>query len=161
MPPEFFMREALKEARNAFDAGEVPIGAVIERHGEIIGRGRNRTETGKDPTAHAEILAIRQAAEVLGGWRLTEANLYVTTEPCAMCAGAIVLARIEKIYIGTMDPKAGACGSLMNIPRDERLNHNPEVETGVLEQECRQIIKDFFRSLRQKKLTNKTDQEEQ
>ncbi|MFA5635568.1 MAG: tRNA adenosine(34) deaminase TadA [Anaerovoracaceae bacterium] len=151
MTPDYFMNEALKEAKKAFAIGEVPIGAVIECKGEIIGRGHNLTETRKDPTAHAEIIAIRQAAEALGGWRLLESTLYVTTEPCAMCAGASVLARIERIYIGTMDPKAGACGSLMNIPRDERLNHNAEIYTGVLEQECRQLMKDFFRDLRQKK----------
>ncbi len=151
MTPDYFMNEALKEAKKAFAIGEVPIGAVIECKGKIIGRGHNLTETRKDPTAHAEIIAIRQAAEALGGWRLLESTLYVTTEPCAMCAGASVLARIERIYIGTMDPKAGACGSLMNIPRDERLNHNAEIYTGVLEQECRQLMKDFFRDLRQKK----------
>ncbi len=145
------MNEALKEAKNAFAIGEVPIGAVIECNGEVIGRGHNLTETRKDPTAHAEIIAIRQAAETVGGWRLLGSTLYVTTEPCAMCAGAIVLARIERIYIGTMDPKAGACGSLMNIPRDERLNHNAEIYTGVLEEECRQLMKDFFKGLRQKK----------
>jgi tRNA(adenine34) deaminase len=164
MTPDFFMREALKEAEKAFAMGEVPIGAVVERNGEIIGRGHNRTETWKDPTAHAEIIAIRQAAETLGGWRLLNSNLYVTTEPCSMCAGAIVLARIETVYIGTMDPKAGACGSLMNILQDERLNHNAEIRTGILEQECRQLMKDFFRNLRQqKKLTETTwtHQEEQ
>lgn len=151
MTPDYFMNEALKEAKKAFAIGEVPIGAVIECKGKIIGRGHNLTETRKDPTAHAEIIAIRQAAEALGGWRLLESTLYVTTEPCAMCAGASVLARIERIYIGTMDPKAGACGSLMNIPRDERLNHNAEIHIGILEQECRQLMKDFFRDLRQKK----------
>ncbi|MDI9494234.1 MAG: tRNA adenosine(34) deaminase TadA [Bacillota bacterium] len=162
MTPDFFMREALKEAEKAFEIGEVPVGAVIERHGQIIGRGHNRTETGKDPTAHAEIIAIRQAAETLGGWRLLDSNLYVTTEPCFMCAGAIVLARIKTVYIGTMDPKAGACGSLMNILQDERLNHNAEIRTSVLEEECRQLMKDFFRNLRQqKKSTERTHQEEQ
>ena len=151
MPPDFFMREALKEAKKAFAIGEIPIGAIIERNGQIIGRGYNLTETWKDPTAHAEIIAIRQAAETLGGWRLLNSNLYVTTEPCPMCAGAIVLARIETVYIGTMDPKTGACGSLMNIPRDERLNHKADIRSGILEQECRQLMKDFFRDLRQRK----------
>lgn len=151
MTPDYFMNEALLEAKNAFAIGEVPIGAVIERDGQIIGRGHNLTETRKDPTAHAEIIAIRQAAETIGAWRLLGSTLYVTTEPCAMCAGAIVLARIERLYIGTMDPKAGACGSLMNIPRDDRLNHNPEIHVGILEEECRQLMKDFFRNLRQKK----------
>ncbi len=161
MTPDFFMREALKEAEKAFAVGEVPVGAVVECNGEIVGRGYNLTETWKDPTAHAEIIAIRQAAETLGGWRLLNSNLYVTTEPCAMCAGAIVLARIETIYIGTMDPKAGACGSVTNIPQNERLNHYAEIRTGILEEECRRLMKDFFKELRQKKSQLKAHQEEQ
>lgn len=151
MNPDFFMKEALAEAQKAFDIGEVPIGAVIEKDGTIIGRGHNRTETAKDPTAHAEITAIRQAAETLQGWRLLGCRLYVTAEPCAMCAGAIVLSRIEKVYIGTMDPKAGACGSLMNILQDRRLNHYAEIETGIMERDCRQIMKEFFKTLRKTK----------
>lgn len=151
MDPDFFMKEALKEAQKALTMGEVPVGAVVERDGHIIARGHNRTETGKDPTGHAEIIAIKEAAEALGGWRLLGCHLYVTAEPCAMCAGAIVLSRMEKVYIGAMDPKAGACGSLMNIPQDERLNHFVEIQTGILEQECRQIMKEFFKTLRHKK----------
>lgn len=151
MLPEFFMREALKEAKKAYALNEVPIGAVVEQNGRIVGRGYNRTESLKDPTAHAEMLAIREAAKNLGGWRLIDCNLYVTAEPCAMCAGAIVWSRIVTVYIGTPDPKAGACCSLMNIPQDERLNHRAEIKTGILESECRQLIKQFFKDLRTKK----------
>lgn len=161
MTPDFFMSEALKEAEKAFAMGEVPVGAVIERNGEIIGRGHNLTESLKDPTGHAEIIAIRQAAKITGGWRLTDCRMYVTAEPCSMCAGAIVLARLEKVFIGTNDPKAGACGSLMNIPQDRRLNHFAEIEIGVLKQQCENIMKEFFKSLRQKKkIQHQTNQEE-
>ena len=142
------MEEAFQEARKAAAEGEVPIGAVIVREGEIIARAHNKTEQDKDPTAHAEMLAIRKAAEHLGGWRLTGCSMFVTTEPCSMCAGAIVWSRIEKLYIGTMDPKAGACGSLMNIPQDSRLNHYVEIETGLMREECAGLMKDFFRKLR-------------
>lgn len=138
------------EAQKAAACGEVPIGAVIEKDGEIIGRGHNLTETAKDPTAHAEIIAIRQAAGALGSWRLLGCNLFVTTEPCAMCAGAIVLARVSKLIIGTMDPKAGACGSVLNVPQEERLNHFVEIETGVLQEECAGMLKEFFQARRKK-----------
>ncbi len=150
MDPESYMREALLEAQKAFEKGEVPVGAVVEHDGVIIGRGHNLTETTKDPTGHAEMIAIRQAAETLGGWRLSGCRLYVTTEPCSMCSGAIVLSRIEKLYIGTMDPKAGACGSLTNIPQDPRLNHFVEIETGILQEECARLLKEFFRELRKR-----------
>ncbi len=150
MDPEKYMREALLEAQKAFQKGEVPVGAVVEHDGVIIGRGHNLTETTKDPTGHAEMIAIRQAAETLGGWRLSGCRLYVTTEPCSMCSGAIVLSRIEKLYIGTMDPKAGACGSLTNIPQDPRLNHFVEIETGILQEECARLLKEFFRELRKR-----------
>ena len=146
-----YMLEALEEAKKAYELGEVPIGAVVEKDGEIIGRGHNLTETAKDPTAHAEMIALRQAAERLGGWRLLGCNLYVTAEPCAMCAGAIVWSRIEKLYIGTMDPKGGACGSVFNIPQEPRLNHYVEIETGIMQQECQEILKTFFKELRKKK----------
>jgi len=145
---EEYMQEALKEANAAAAEGEVPIGAVIVRGGEIIARAHNRTEQAKDPTAHAEILAIREAAARLGGWRLPGCSMYVTVEPCSMCAGAIVWSRIERLYIGAMDPKAGACGSLYNIPCDSRLNHNVEIETGLMGEECSRLMKDFFRKLR-------------
>lgn len=151
MQPDFFMREALREAEAAYSAGEVPVGAVIEKDGEIIGRGENRIVREKDPTAHAELIAIRQAAKILGSTRLLGCRLYVTTEPCAMCAGAIVLARLEKIYIGALDPKTGACGSLRDIVRDPRLNHQAEVETGLLGEECGQLLKRFFQELRTRK----------
>lgn len=145
------MSEALKEAKIAYTLEEVPIGAVVEKDGEIIGRGHNLTETLKDPTAHAEILALREAAKYLGGWRLSGCSLYVTAEPCAMCAGAIVWARIEKLCIGTMDPKSGACGSVFNIPQEPKLNHYVEIESGIMRQECQDILKTFFKELRKKK----------
>ena len=148
--PSDFMKEALLEAQKALEEGEVPVGVVIEKDGVIIGRGHNRTEGAKDPTAHGEIEAIRQASEALGGWRLTGCRMYVTMEPCAMCAGAIVLARLDKVFIGTMDPKTGACGSLRNILQDERLNHFAEIETGLMQQECQEIMKSFFKKLRQR-----------
>ena len=128
--------------------GEVPIGAVVVKDGIIIGRGHNKTETAKDPTAHAEMEAIRAASAVLGGWRLLGCDMYVTAEPCSMCAGAIVWSRIENLYIGTMDPKAGACGSVFNIVQEDKLNHQVNVTTGILQEECSRLLKDFFRSLR-------------
>lgn len=154
-----FMAEALKEAEKAAEMGEVPVGAVIVREGEVIAKGHNMTESTKDPTAHAEMLAIRRASQKLGGWRLIGCHMYVTAEPCSMCAGAIVWSRIEKLFIGTMDPKAGACGSVFNIPQEKKLNHFVEIETGVMEEECAQIMRDFFRKLRSK--NNKRSEEEQ
>lgn len=148
MSNDKYMKEALAEAEAAGRLGEVPIGAVIVRDGEIIARGHNLTETRKDPTAHAEMNAIRQAAEVLGGWRLPGCEMYVTCEPCAMCAGALVWSRIEKLYIGAMDPKAGACGSIFDIVEEPRLNHRIQVERGVMAEECSQLLKDFFAQLR-------------
>ena len=146
-----FMAEALKEAALAAEMGEVPIGAVIVRGDEIIAAAHNLVETSKDPTAHAEMLAIRQAAARLGGWRLTGWHMYVTVEPCSMCAGAIVWARIEKLFIGTDDPKGGACGSIFNIPQEKKLNHYTEIETGLLREECSEIMKTFFKKLRDRK----------
>ena len=145
-----FMEEALSLACEAAEAGEVPVGVVIVRDGEIIGRARNRTEELKDPTAHAEMLAIREALCAVGGWRLTGCDMYVTLEPCAMCAGAIVHARIRNLFIGTEDPKTGACGSVLDITADRRLNHQPHVESGILREECSAILKEFFRRLRRK-----------
>ncbi len=144
------MREALAEARLAAADGEVPVGAVIVRDGVIVGRGHNTTETSKDPSCHAELNAIRDAAKTLGGWRLLGCDMYVTVEPCSMCAGAIVLARIERLFIGTEDPKAGACVSLFHITTDERLNHQTELCTGLLRDECSQLMKAFFRQRRRK-----------
>ena len=142
------MKEALKEAEKAAAMGEVPIGAVVVKDGIIIGRGHNKTETAKDPTTHAEMEAIRAASAALGGWRLLGCDMYVTAEPCSMCAGAIVWSRIENLYIGTMDPKAGACGSVFNIVQEDKLNHQVNVTTGILQEECSRLLKDFFRSLR-------------
>lgn len=150
-----YMEEALKEARKAADMGEVPVGAVVVRGDEIIARAHNRVEIDKDPTAHAEILALREAAKKLGGWRLIACDMYVTTEPCSMCAGAIVWARINKLYIGTDDPKSGACGSLFNIPQDERLNHFVEIETGLMKEECSATMKEFFKRIRYSKSEEK------
>lgn len=147
---QHFMAEALDLAREAAEAGEVPVGAVIVRDGKMIGRAGNRTEAQKDPTAHAEMLAIRQALEAVGGWRLTGCDMYVTLEPCTMCAGAIVHARIRNLYIGTEDPKTGACGSVLDITGDTRLNHQPHVERGILREECSDLLKCFFRQLRRK-----------
>ena len=144
---ERFMALALDEARKAALEGEVPIGAVIVREGEVIARAHNMTEQSKDPTAHAEMLAIKAALSELKGkiHRLSGCDMYVTLEPCAMCAGAIVLSRLRRLYIGTADPKSGACGSLFDIVRDERLNHRVEVDFGVMEDACRGLLKDFFR----------------
>jgi len=150
-----YMQAALEEAKKAAAYGEVPVGAVIVKDGEIIARGHNETETLKDPTAHAEMNAIRQASQKLGGWRLPGCQMFVTCEPCSMCAGAIVWSRIEKLYIGTPDPKAGACGSVFNIPQDSRLNHFTEIETGLMQEECSKLMKDFFKQLRKKKSEEK------
>ena len=150
MQQEDFMREALKEARIAYDMDEVPVGAVIVQDGRIVGRGHNTTETDKDPSCHAEMNAIRSAAKALGGWRLPRCSMYVTVEPCSMCSGAIVLARIEELYIGTTDPKAGACVSLYSIVNDPRLNHRVSVNTGLLQEECSALMKSFFKARREK-----------
>ena len=145
-----YMQAAFEEAKKAASMGEVPIGAVIVKDGEIIARGHNETETLKDPTAHAEMTAIRNAAAKLGGWRLPGCEMFVTVEPCSMCAGAIVWSRIEKLYIGTMDPKSGACGSVFNIPQEKKLNHFTEIETGLMQEECSCLMKDFFKQLRKR-----------
>jgi len=145
-----FMKEALKEAKKAFEKEEVPVGAVIVKDNEIIARGHNQKECLHDPTAHAEMLAIREAAFKLGRWRLSDCLIYVTLEPCAMCAGAIVLARIKSLIFGAYDPKSGAVGSLMNIASDERFNHQVEIKSGILLEECSALLKDFF-SVRRKK----------
>ena len=139
---------ALEEARSAGAAGDVPVGAVIVHDGVIIGRGQNRVERLHDPTAHAEMLAIREACAALGYERLACATLYVTLEPCAMCAGAIVLARLESLVYGAADPKTGACGSLRDIVRDTRLNHQVEVTGGVLAAPCSELLREFFRAKR-------------
>jgi len=145
---ERYMEVALAEAAEAGRAGDVPVGAVVVVDGAIIGRGGNRRERDGDPTAHAEMLAIRQAATAVGGWRLVGATLYVTQEPCPMCAGAIVHARIERVVFGCHNPKAGAARTLYQLLEDPRLNHRAEVVPGVLEGRCGGILKDFFAALR-------------
>lgn len=142
------MQEALAEARAAVEHDDVPIGAVIELGGEIIARGRNERELLQDPTAHAEVLALRQAADAVGSWRVLDATLYVTLEPCSMCAGAIVLSRIPRVVYGTTDPKAGACGSVLDVTGEPRFNHRPVVEGGLLSQECGDLLREFFAARR-------------
>lgn len=148
---EQFMRLAIEEAKKAMAIGEVPIGAVVVRDGEVVGRGYNLRETRKDPTLHAEMIAIREASERLGGWRLIGCSLYVTLEPCPMCAGAIVQGRIEQVVYGADDPKAGCAGTLMNLLAEPRFNHQVPVVPNVLQEECGQLLKDFFRALRSRK----------
>jgi len=146
-----YMKEALKEAKKAEAIAEVPIGAIIVKDHEVIGRGYNMKETLKDPTMHAEIIAIQAATKKIGSWRLTDCDMYVTIEPCVMCAGAISQARIKHLYIGSPDFKAGGVTSLYNILFDERLNHQVKVYCGIMREECSKIIKDFFKSLRKGK----------
>jgi tRNA(adenine34) deaminase len=148
MDEEFFMRKALEEAKLAFDKGEVPVGVVIVKDGEIIARAHNLKETLFDATAHAELLAIRQACEYLRNWRLVGCELYTTLEPCPMCAGAIVLARIKKLVYGASDPKTGACGSVINLFQNEQFNHHVEVVAGVLAEESLNLLQPFFKDLR-------------
>jgi tRNA(adenine34) deaminase len=143
-----WMTEALAEARWAESVGEVPIGAVVVRGGEVLGRGHNRRETDRDPLAHAELLAIRQAAARLGSWRLAGCTLYATLEPCPMCAGALVASRIDRLVYGAADPKAGYCGSLGNLVQDTRLNHRLAVTGGVLAEESAALLRTFFALLR-------------
>ena len=145
-----WMQEALAEARRAGEIGEVPIGAVIVLQGEIIGRGHNRREIDRDPLAHAEILAIRQAARWIGGWRLSGCTMFVTLEPCAMCAGALVNSRIDRLVYGAADPKAGYCATLGNLVQDARLNHRLEVTAGVMDEESAALLRAFFAALRKK-----------
>lgn len=147
---EYWMRQAIAEAQKAEALGEVPIGAVIVRNNEIIGRGYNLRETTLDSTAHAEMIAIREASEVLGAWRLLDCSLYVTLEPCPMCAGAIVQSRVPRIIFGTADPKAGCAGTLMNLLQEPRFNHRTEVIPDVLQPECSSMLTQFFRRLRKK-----------
>lgn len=142
---------ALQEAQKGYRLGEVPVGAVIVLDNQLIGRGFNQTEKLKDPTAHAEILAITSACEAIGGWRLDRSILYCTLEPCSMCAGAAVLARIGKIIFGASDPKFGACGSIFNIPVDPRLNHRIELESGIMADEVAEMMRTFFREIRELK----------
>ncbi|MDK1021783.1 MAG: tRNA adenosine(34) deaminase TadA [Candidatus Hydrogenedentes bacterium] len=146
-----YMQAALREAQLAYEAGEVPVGCLIVHDGQIIGKAHNQREVLQDPTAHAEILAITQAATHLRSWRLEGARLYVTLEPCAMCAGAIILARIDEVYYGASDPKAGCCGTLMNLLEDKRFNHRPRLRSGLMAHECSGILSAFFQQIRNSK----------
>ena len=148
---EKFMKEALKEALKAYEKKEVPVGAVIVKDGKVIARAHNIKEEKRDTTKHAEILAISKASKKLSSWRLTDCEMYVTLEPCSMCAGACIQARIKKIHIGTMDLKTGACGSVLNLLEDYTFNHKVELETGILKKECENLLKKFFKELRQEK----------
>ena len=154
---EKFMKEALKEAKKAYEKLEVPVGAVIVKDGKIIARGHNLKETKKDTTRHAEMIAIEKASKKLGAWRLLDCEMYVTLEPCSMCAGAMINSRIKKLYIGALDEKTGAVGSVLNLLEDYKFNHNIEVEKGILKEDCEKILKDFFKDLRKikTKINNK------
>ena len=148
---EKFMKEALKEAKKALEKDEVPVGAVIVKDGKIISRAYNLKECKKDTTKHAEIEAIKKASKKLNAWRLENCQMYVTLEPCPMCAGALIQSRIKTIYIGTKDPKAGACGSKLNLLKDYKFNHEVEIKEGILQKDCEKILKEFFKDLRNRK----------
>ncbi len=145
---KYFMKLALNEAYKALQLDEVPIGAVIVKDNKVIGKGYNLRENSKDPTSHAEIIAIRDASRNLGGWRLIDCTMYVTIEPCPMCAGAIINSRLNRLVIGARDIKMGACGSIINITENPKFNHKVKVEFGILEEDCSKIVKNFFRKLR-------------
>ena len=149
---EYFMREALRMASKAAKAGEVPVGAVVVREGKIIGRAHNQVELLKDATAHAEMLALTQAEAALGDWRLTDCDLYVTKEPCAMCAGALVHTRVRRVIFGCTDPSAGAAGSVMNLLQMPTLNHRCDLASGVLQDDCAAILQHFFRKRRDEQI---------
>lgn len=148
---DFYMKEALRQAKKAYALEEAPIGCVIEYQGKIIARGYNKRNTKKSPLAHAELLAIQKASKKLGDWRLEECTMYITLEPCQMCAGAIVQARIPRVVIGAMNAKAGCAGSVLNLLNVAQFNHQVEVVYGVMQEECSQMMSDFFRELRRKK----------
>ena len=148
---EYYMRQALKEAEKAYKKLEIPVGAIIVKDGKIIARAHNQKETKTDTTKHAEILAIQKASKKLNSWRLLDCEMYVTLEPCTMCAGAMINARIKKVHIGAMDEKTGAAGSVLNLFEDYKFNHTVQVEKGILKQECEDILKKFFKELRKMK----------
>ncbi len=152
---EKFMKLALKEAKKAYDKGEIPVGAIIVKDGEVISKAHNLKELKNDTTKHAEILAIQRASKKLKSWRLENCEMYVTLEPCSMCAGALIQSRIKKVYIGTMDYKTGACGSVLNLLSDYKFNHFVEIENNVLQEECEKILKEFFKELRKNKKNKK------
>jgi tRNA(adenine34) deaminase len=145
---EYFMRLALREAERALEHDDIPVGAIVVQEGEVIGSGHNERQLRADPTAHAELIALRDAARTLGNWRVLASVLYVTLEPCAMCAGAIVLARVPRVVFGTLDPKAGAAGSVLDVLAEPRLNHHPQVESGLLAEDCADLLRSFFGSKR-------------
>lgn len=157
MDDTFFMREALKEAQKAYEEDEVPIGAVAVFKNQIIGRGHNQTERLQDPTAHAEMLAITAAANALNSWRLKEVEVYATVEPCVMCAGALVLARVKRIIFAARDEKFGGCGSVLNVANEEQLNHQIEVTEGVLKEQSTSLLKSFFEKKRKKQHNDAAD----
>ena len=146
-----YMKEALKQAKKAYKIKEVPIGCVIVHEDKIIARGYNKRNSKKNTLAHAEIIAINKASKVLGDWRLEDCTMYITLEPCQMCAGAIVQARVKRVVIGSMNPKAGCGGSILNLLQMEQFNHQVDVERGILEEECSQMLKEFFKELREEK----------
>ena len=156
-PDEKFMKEALRQARKAYKLEEAPIGCVIVYEGKVIARGYNRRNIDKSTLSHAEILAIRKAAKVMGDWRLEGCTMYVTLEPCQMCAGAIVQSRIKRVYAGCMNPKAGCAGSVINLLQMKQFNHQVEMVTGVLDEECSMMLSGFFQELREKKKQAKLD----
>ena len=152
---EKYMKEAIRQAKKAWKSEEVPIGCVIVYQGKTIGRGYNRRTTDKNPLAHAEISAIKKASKVMGDWRLEECTMYVTLEPCPMCAGAIVQARIPEVVVGAMNPKAGCAGSIINLLQMQQLNHQVRLQTGILEEDCQKLLKDFFKELRRQQKLKK------
>ena len=159
MEKEKFMKEALKEAKKAYEKLEIPVGCVIVKDNKIIARAHNLKETKFDTTKHAEIIAIQKASKKLKSWRLNECEMYVTLEPCSMCAGAIINSRIKKLYYGAKDEKTGAVGSVFNLLKDYKFNHDVEIESGILENECRNILKEFFKNLRIQKREDKNKYE--
>ena len=161
MEKEKFMKEALKEAKKAYEKLEIPVGCVIVKDNKIIARAHNLKETKFDTTKHAEIIAIQKASKTLKSWRLNECEMYVTLEPCSMCAGAIINSRIKKLYYGTKDEKTGAVGSVFNLLKDYKFNHDVEIESGILENECRNILKEFFKNLRIQKKGDKNKYEKE
>lgn len=154
------MKEALKQAQKAYDKLEVPVGAVIVKDGKIIARAYNQKEEKNDTTNHAEMLAIKKASKKLGSWRLLDCDMYVTLEPCSMCAGALIQSRVRKVYIGASDEKTGACGSVLNLLEDYKFNHKVEIEKGVMQAECEAMLKKFFKELRELKKTSSENKSE-
>ncbi|MDY5576079.1 MAG: tRNA adenosine(34) deaminase TadA [Lachnospiraceae bacterium] len=154
---EKYMKEAIRQAKKAYAIGEVPIGCVIVYEDKIVGRGYNRRMTDKNTLSHAELNAIKKASKVMGDWRLDDCEMFITLEPCQMCSGAIVQSRIKKVYIGSMNPKAGCAGSILNLLQVPQFNHQVEMEKGILEEECSSMLKHFFRELREKNKDRKSD----